>query len=290
MKEQIITDEKSDGLDIVSIGKLYEGQLEKKYWSSSRGKDRHPYPVGYVALRVNNGTTYKMAILEGLKGPEFVISSTDGQSCSGQTPDIAWEGFQKKSNIRIKFPRGKRFACKIDGAELFGFKNPHVMRLLRGLKANVSQIPPKDLPSLPFGNGQPEGTHEHHTKHPDLQVNLVKIQGKEKKSNKRKENNVKSASGPGPKRERPQDLTQSGHEPHCRGSFEGNHKNEIPSSSSNLNENNVAHLSSAEGMPVDSLILPDHLEKEKCLSIQEAITQEDARLLNGQENVSHLDC
>ncbi|GKD26198.1 putative FY-rich, FY-rich, WD40/YVTN repeat-like-containing domain protein [Tanacetum coccineum] len=102
--------EKSDGLDIVSIGKLYDGVWEKKYWSSSRGKDRHPYPVGYVAQRNNNGNTYKMAIIEELKGPEFVISSTDGQSCSGQTPDIAF--------FRIKFWRGKRFSCKIDGAEV----------------------------------------------------------------------------------------------------------------------------------------------------------------------------
>lgn len=115
----------------------------------SQGKDRHPYPVGYVAHRNNNGNAYKMAIIEGLKGPEFVvrgwlditfellrllislinakklsnlitfqISSTDGQSCSGQTPDIAWEGFQKKSCVRIKFWRGKRFSCKIDGAEV----------------------------------------------------------------------------------------------------------------------------------------------------------------------------
>ncbi|KAJ0449622.1 putative chromatin remodeling & transcription regulator FYR family [Helianthus annuus] len=285
MKEQIIADEKSDGLDIVSIGKLYEGAWEKKYWSSSRGKDRYPYPVGYVALRANNGNTYKMAIFEGLKGPEFVISSTDGQSCSGQTPDIAWEGFQKKSSVRIKFKRGKRFSCKIDGAELFGFKNPHVMRLLRGLKANVSQITPKDSPSLSFGNGQPEGTHEHHTKHPDLQVNLVKSQGKEKKSNKRKENNVKSVSGPGPKRERPPDLTQGGHEPHCRGTFEENHNKGVLSSSSSLNENNTSHLvSTEEGMQVDSVILSDHREKEKCLSVQEAITEEGAKLLKGQEN------
>ncbi|GKA27009.1 putative FY-rich, FY-rich, WD40/YVTN repeat-like-containing domain protein [Tanacetum coccineum] len=73
------------------------------------GKERHPYPVGYVAHRNNSGNTYKMMIIEGLKGPEFVISSTDGQSCSGQTPDIAWEGFQKKGCVRIKFWRGKIF-------------------------------------------------------------------------------------------------------------------------------------------------------------------------------------
>ncbi|GKC67079.1 putative reverse transcriptase domain-containing protein [Tanacetum coccineum] len=53
---------------------------------------------------------------------ETQISSTDGQSCSGQTPKIAWEGFQKKSCVCIKFWRGKRFSCKIDGAEVYSIK------------------------------------------------------------------------------------------------------------------------------------------------------------------------
>ncbi|GJV89002.1 putative FY-rich, FY-rich, WD40/YVTN repeat-like-containing domain protein [Tanacetum coccineum] len=84
------------------------GMLEVKI-SCDEGKKRHSYPVGYVAHRNNNGNTYKMTIIEGLKGPEFVISSTDGQSCSGQTPDIAWEGFQKKGCVRIKFWQGNIF-------------------------------------------------------------------------------------------------------------------------------------------------------------------------------------
>lgn len=185
--------------------------------------------------------------------------------------------------------------------QLFGFKNPQVMRLLRGLKANSSQITEKSLPSLPFDNGQSEGTHEHHTKCPDLQVNFVKVQGKEKKSKKRKEIHVKSVVGPEPKRERPQDMTQIDHETHCRQSFEGNHNNEIFSSSSNLNGNNNSHLVSAEEeTQLASSIPSDHLEKEKCISVQEAnnsigfkdllITEEAAKLLKIQENVSHIEC
>nr|GEX58147.1 histone-lysine N-methyltransferase [Tanacetum cinerariifolium] len=59
------------------------------------------------------------------------ISSTDGQSCSGQTQDIAWEVFQKKSCVRIKFWRGKRFSCKIDGAEvLWNDKKPFTTKEL----------------------------------------------------------------------------------------------------------------------------------------------------------------
>ncbi|CAH1417045.1 unnamed protein product [Lactuca virosa] len=311
MAEQVV-DEKSDDLDIVSIGKLYQGPWEKKYWSSSRGKDRHPYPVGYVAHRTCNGNTYKMAILEGLKGPEFAISSTDGESCSGQTPDIAWEGFQKKSCVRIKFWRGKRFSCKIDGAELFGFKNPLVGRLLRGLKANASQIVEKSLPSSCFGNEQSEGTHELHTqgtvhsaetcKDPDLQMNLVKTEGKEKRSKKRKEAHVKSVSGTQHKRERPQDLTQTGHE---------NHNNRIPLHSSNSNENkaglekmacngdNKSHLFSTEdGLQLDSSISSENLEKEKCPAVLEASNsigskdlisnKEGINLFKNQENLDVL--
>lgn len=38
-----------------------------------QGKDRYPYPVGYQSIRAHNGSTYKMEIREGLKGPLFVV-------------------------------------------------------------------------------------------------------------------------------------------------------------------------------------------------------------------------
>ncbi|VFQ66634.1 unnamed protein product [Cuscuta campestris] len=140
-------EEKSGGLEIVSIGKLYSGPWDKKYWSSTRGKDRYPYPVGYKALRNQNGVTYKLEILEGLKGPLFSISSIDGQSYSGQTPDMAWECFQKKGCPRIKSLPGKRFSCKIDGVEFFGFKNASVQRLLKELVADVTETAEKLPPA-----------------------------------------------------------------------------------------------------------------------------------------------
>lgn len=67
------SEEKSDGLEIVSIGKIYTGPWEKKYWSSSRGKDRYPYPIGFKAVRTQNGITYRAEISEGLKGPLFMV-------------------------------------------------------------------------------------------------------------------------------------------------------------------------------------------------------------------------
>ncbi|KAJ0094150.1 hypothetical protein Patl1_16656 [Pistacia atlantica] len=74
-KEMVVDEEevKSEGLEITSIGSLYEGSWEKKYWSSSRGKDRYPYPVGYHAVRAHNGSTCKMEIHEGPKGPLFTV-------------------------------------------------------------------------------------------------------------------------------------------------------------------------------------------------------------------------
>ncbi|KAF6140079.1 hypothetical protein GIB67_001820 [Kingdonia uniflora] len=136
---------KPDGLEIISIGALFEGSNDKKYWSSSRGKDRYPYPIGYHAIRTHIGFSYKMEIHEGLNGPLFVVTGADGESTRGQTPEIACEGIQKKGGIHAKLGHGKRFSCKIDGAELFGFRNPLVHRLLRELVSNVTgtaeQIP-----------------------------------------------------------------------------------------------------------------------------------------------------
>ncbi|KAM7468461.1 hypothetical protein LguiB_016023 [Lonicera macranthoides] len=241
----------SDGLEIISIGALYDGPWDKKYWSSSRivklvyeqGKDRYPHPVGYQATRTHNGITYKMAILEGLKGPLFTINSTTGHSCSGQTPDIAWESFQKKGCPRVKVWRGKRFSGKMDGVEVapsalnlvtelsvklgldfcclpieqvdermfFGFKNPYVQRLLRELVANVNGTAESSLLSTRICDGV-SGT-KHNTEcvesctSPDLPPCLPKPVVAVK-SRKHKISNVKSVSEATVKRLRPQNQKQ----------------------------------------------------------------------------------
>ncbi|XP_057420593.1 uncharacterized protein LOC130714687 isoform X2 [Lotus japonicus] len=141
-------EQKNDGLEVISIGSLYTGPWDKKYWSSSRGKDRYPYPVGYEAVRVHNGTTYKMEIHEGVNGPKFLISSDDGSSSSGKTPEFAWEEFQKKGCPRNL--HGKRLSSKMDGLELFGFKNPFIQRLLRELVADINGIAEQSLVSSNF--------------------------------------------------------------------------------------------------------------------------------------------
>ncbi|EYU28621.1 hypothetical protein MIMGU_mgv1a026846mg [Erythranthe guttata] len=127
-----------EDIEIVCVGKLFTGPWENKYWSSSRGKERYPYPVGYKSVRTQNGVRYTMEILQGLKGPSFMISSCsssddDENKCCyghGDTPNLAWEIFQKKLYSKLCH-------TNIDGVELFGLKNRFVQKLLRELVVNV---------------------------------------------------------------------------------------------------------------------------------------------------------
>ncbi|KAM7278483.1 hypothetical protein ACFE04_005617 [Oxalis oulophora] len=143
-------------LQIMSIGSLYKGPWENKYWSSSRGKDRHPYPVGFQAVRAHKGITFKIEVHEGPRGPLFSIISADGHSFSGQTPDTAWGNFKKKSSPHTKIWHGKRFCGGIGGVEFFGFKYTFVQRLLRELVTNVNAKDEKSLPSSIPINGTTE--------------------------------------------------------------------------------------------------------------------------------------
>ncbi|KAM3274277.1 hypothetical protein ACQJBY_043430 [Aegilops geniculata] len=122
-------------IEMVSAGALYRGgEWERKYWSCSRGKDRHPYPVGYHAVRHFSGISYAMEIQQGPRGPVFQVTSTEGDCATGQTPDIAWKNFHKKTGAKVRdWQRAGSFPQKIDGVELFGFKNASVQRLLRQL-------------------------------------------------------------------------------------------------------------------------------------------------------------
>lgn len=208
MAKQKGLEEKPDGLEITSIGSLYTGPWDKKYWSSSRGKDRYPYPVGYEAVRAHNGSTYKMEIHEGPKGPLFTVSSADGHSSSGQTPDIAWEKFQKKYCPRVKILRGKRFLCNIDGVEFFGFKNSFVQRLLREMVANVSVTVEQNLLSSQFCKEGPKADHissrsDAHKQHDLLPLDRSQITGKR---SRKRETNTKSSSNANLKRSRSHEL------------------------------------------------------------------------------------
>ncbi|GFP95321.1 hypothetical protein PHJA_001676400 [Phtheirospermum japonicum] len=198
MGKKIAKEAKSDGIEILSIGKLYSGPWDKKYWSSSRGKDRYPYPVGYKSLRTQNGVTYTMEIFEGLKGPSFTISSsTDVKTCSGDTPDIAWDSFQKKSFSKLW--HGKRFSSKIDGVEFFGFKNTFVQRLLRELVSNVGGTAEQSSSQSNLSSEVCETVNQSQSKpsspDPNLLTYLVKSHVKGKRSKVEKAVNNKGLDG-----------------------------------------------------------------------------------------------
>lgn len=155
-----------------------------------------------------------MEIHEGLKGPLFLITSTDGQSCSGQTPDISWENFQKKGCPRSKMWHGKRYSCKIDGVELFGFKNSYVQRLLRELAANLNGMAERSLLSSSFCNGA--SSTENTTgctkacTYPDLLAYLATPQIKGKRSVKPKTTRKKSDRVTGVKKLRSEEDSYEG--------------------------------------------------------------------------------
>ncbi|XP_054823161.1 uncharacterized protein LOC129321425 isoform X2 [Prosopis cineraria] len=203
-------EEKSDGLEIISIGSLYKGPWDKKYWSSSRGKDRYPYPVGFQAIRAYNGTTYKMEIHEGVSGPRFMITSADGYSCSGKTPDIAWEEFQKRGCPRMKIWHGKRLSSKMDGLELFGFKNSLVQRLLRELVADLNGIAEQSMNSCnEISRIEHDDSRQNVGIHPDSLLCLARPQVKGKRGRRRESKNVKSRGETIFKRPRPHEFTCS---------------------------------------------------------------------------------
>ncbi|CAM8921014.1 unnamed protein product [Rhodiola kirilowii] len=147
-RKEDATNSSSNDIDIISIGTLYRGcRWEKKYWSSSRGKDRHPYPVGYQAARTYNGIVLTMEVQQGNTGPLFAITSNDGQTISGQTPNIVWNKFQRACSPLVKSFRGKRLSADIDGTEFFGFKYKMVQQLLRQVVAAANQgtrVPTKE--------------------------------------------------------------------------------------------------------------------------------------------------
>ncbi|XP_078436580.1 DNA binding protein isoform X2 [Wolffia australiana] len=130
-----------------------------------------------------------MEIQEGTKGPGFMITSAAGHSFSGRTPDECWEYFWKKCGPKVKNWNGKRFCGKIDGTELFGFRNPSVQRLLRELAANVHGVAEQIVPSPSslsvFSTSDKEVSGSKICPPLDLLVHLGKQHGTRKRSKKR---------------------------------------------------------------------------------------------------------
>ncbi|XP_011078644.1 uncharacterized protein LOC105162332 [Sesamum indicum] len=275
-------EENSDGIEIISIGKLYTGPWDKKYWSSSRGKDRYPYPVGFKSLRTQNGVTYMMEVQEGLKGPSFTISSTDGKSCCGDTPDMAWENLQKKGCSKLW--HGKRFSCKIDGVEFFGFKNTFVQRLMRELVANVGGTAEQSLLPSNFLSGACQSIHQLQCKasgpDPDLLKYLARPRITGKRSRKYQVVNSKRLNGTHFEHHQQENCKMNASISNSNQGDQSNCGSSDPSSSAAASEvsqfrnsrevlgpeHSAAITENGNNLPVaergfqDSLVMPDHLK------------------------------
>ncbi|KAF9591574.1 hypothetical protein IFM89_004628 [Coptis chinensis] len=282
-----------DGLEIISIGKLYKGSIwDKKYWSSSRGKDRYPYPVGYHAVRTQNGTTYKMEISQGLKGPSFVITSTDGESCSGQTPDMVWDKFQKNTSPRLKLGHAKRFSCKIDGVEIFGFRNALVQRLLWDLVSNVNGTAEKNLSSTSLCNEaciiEPDEQFPESCTRPDLLPFLIKPQSTRKRSRKHNTATTHTASGPERKKHQAHNVSDNAEFSITRKENQKNHTGEDCQVDIKANSLSLAvKLNGAVEVVNNSFSVKDDLDLESLRfanSLKEDVALSQERKLVGSED------
>ncbi|KAL0424869.1 UNVERIFIED_CONTAM: hypothetical protein Sradi_1021700 [Sesamum radiatum] len=224
-----------------------------------QGKDRYPYPVGYKS-----------------------ISSTDGKSCCGDTPDMAWENLQKKGCSKLW--HGKRFSCKIDGVEFFGFKNTFVQRLIRELVANVGGT--AEQSSLPsnFSSGACEGIHQLQCKasgpDPDLLKDLARPRITGKRSRKDQVVNSKRLNGTHFEHHQQENCTTDASASNSNQGDQSNCGSSDPSSSAAASEvsrfrygpevlgpeHSAAMTENGNNLPVaergfqDSLVMADHLK------------------------------
>ncbi|XP_024523756.1 uncharacterized protein LOC9641062 isoform X1 [Selaginella moellendorffii] len=122
---------RQQSVEIEALGSLFQGPWEKRYWSSSRGKKRYPFPVGYRALARKGGETYAMEIRADKLGPLFAVRCGEIES-TGPSANAAWEAMMK-----IQHPGTRSLGG--NGEKMFGFADPVVQYLLRELVSASSK-------------------------------------------------------------------------------------------------------------------------------------------------------
>ncbi|GAQ91284.1 hypothetical protein KFL_007580020 [Klebsormidium nitens] len=125
---------KGEEIVVTALGELYSGPNERRYWSSKRGRDRYPYPVGYQATRVQGGHEYRLEVAEGLEGPDFVVTDPRGVRYAAETALRVW-------SVALR-ANGRAASVKenTDGGEIFGFTM--VKKYLQDLVARTSGLAP----------------------------------------------------------------------------------------------------------------------------------------------------
>ncbi|XP_065866226.1 histone-lysine N-methyltransferase ATX2-like isoform X2 [Euphorbia lathyris] len=154
-------------LQIVSLGKIVK---DSEYFQD----DRFIWPEGYTALRKFSSitdpavcTVYKMEVLRDAESkirPLFRVTLDDGEQIKGSTPSACWDKIYKRlrtlqdnASNGCKAEGVVQRICK-SGSDMFGFSNPEVMKLIKGLsksrlpsKMSLSKLSAERYRDLPVG-------------------------------------------------------------------------------------------------------------------------------------------
>ncbi|WCJ41500.1 Histone-lysine N-methyltransferase ATX2 [Euphorbia peplus] len=129
-------------LQIISLGKIVK---DSEYFQD----DRFIWPEGYTALRKFSSiadpavcTVYKMEVLRDAESkirPLFRVTMDDGEQIKGSTPSACWDKIYKRlRKLQDNASNGSRAdgvvqRIRESGSDMFGFSNPEVMKLIKGL-------------------------------------------------------------------------------------------------------------------------------------------------------------
>ncbi|KAJ1435470.1 Zinc finger, PHD-type [Sesbania bispinosa] len=157
-------------LQILSLGKIVED-------SASFGDGRSIWPEGYTAVRKFTSVTdpkvsvpYKMEVLrdpESKVRPLFRLTVDGGEQFNGYTPSTCWNQVYKRiKKMEKDVSEGSVAEGGVEGgyesgSDMFGFSNPKVAKLIRGLskrkvslKNSISKLGSRRHNDLPLGYRQ----------------------------------------------------------------------------------------------------------------------------------------
>jgi len=87
---------------ILDIGRIVTGEKRHLYWPRKGVMFKHPFPVGYRAVKDVFGHRFFMSILETEEGPLFEIEIENGEKWHGPSATSPW------SDICKRFTRTKK--------------------------------------------------------------------------------------------------------------------------------------------------------------------------------------
>ncbi|XP_050232395.1 histone-lysine N-methyltransferase ATX2-like [Mercurialis annua] len=154
-------------LQIIRLGKIVK---DSEYFQD----DKFIWPEGYVALRKftsvtdpNACTVYKMEVLRDAESkirPLFRVTSDNGEQIRGSSPSACWDKIYKRIK-KLQYSDSNGFSAEgaVDrfyksGSDMFGFSNPEVIKLIKGLskprlysKMSFCKVTSEKFQDLPIG-------------------------------------------------------------------------------------------------------------------------------------------